>query len=72
VRLKLIRNAAGDVVGTHVVRERSPGGIQAGMVVPEGSTAEEIDIPDELMLLSAAELHRKLAELTRGADRGRD
>ncbi len=63
MRIMAIRNAAGEVVGTHLLRVESAEGYQAGVVPPEDKTTVEINVPDEFMELDAAELHRRLTDL---------
>jgi hypothetical protein len=63
MRVMVIRNAAGEVVGTHILRGQSAEGYQVGVVPPEDKTTVEIDVPDDFMELDAAELHRRLTDL---------
>ena len=63
MRVMVIRNAAGEVVGTHLLHGQSADSYQVGVVPSEDKTAVEIDVPDDFMELDAAELHRRLTDL---------
>lgn len=63
MKLQVIVNKAGDVLGTARFVAVEGGPTRGGVVADAGQVVHEIDVPEELTKLPADELHSKVKAL---------